>query len=442
MIRLLAPWLLLVGACAEPADPTPLPRDATIVDATPRPVGAACVDSADCAGVCLPGADGRGERCVAACDGGCPAGTACMTVAGVDGCLPVAAEAGVGEPCGIDTPCVEGARCAADVDPERTVCATICADDPDCGAGEACTVTGVCAPADAPARACPFVECARGDLICVDQRCVATCADLDTPCVDGGTCSRRAEDGAFLCLPTASGALGTRCVSGGAAACADDLQCFSRAPGDPAAICARPCADDCPEDFVCRRPAGFTERICMPAPLGIGDGAADLFESCAAHGPSDCLPHLDCVIGPAGAPICAAPCADGCGEDAVCDDAGLTPHCRRRTRERIGLACDGDGDCPAGRCVPAPVPYCTAACAPQCPPGFYCAGDECLIGDADERPLGAACDDGAATCASGLCAADPATGAALCTRDCSATPCPDAFRCEAVEASRLCFPAQ
>lgn len=426
-------------ACAEPADAPP--PDATVDDAAiRRPVGAPCATAADCEGLCLADPAIAGKRCVARCDGGCPGGTACVATAEGEGCLPTPTEVGIGAPCGIDAPCVAGARCVADVDPDRLVCAATCAMDADCDAPTRCAPTGICAPVDAPALQCPAVECARADLLCVEGACAASCAGVDEACVDGGVCARRASDGALLCRPTGAGALGTRCVSGGSATCADGLTCWQRAPGDPAAICSRPCSDDCPDGFACRRLAGFDAPVCAPAPFGLGGASAEQFESCAAHGPTDCRPELDCVVGPGGEPVCQAPCSAGCGADAVCDDAGLTPHCRRRTRERIGLECAADADCPAGRCVPADVPYCTAACAPGCPPGFYCAGDECLLGAPGAEPLGAPCaDGGAAICASGICATDPDAGGATCTQPCDPAPCPDGFTCVLLEATGLCF---
>lgn len=434
--------LALFWACAEPptASSPDAALDAIVSADAARPAGAPCALDADCEGVCRRDPRTGGARCFIPCAPDCPAGTRCETVDATAVCVVARVEAMAGEPCGLDTPCVEGTRCSADLAPDQLVCAPICTADGDCPAGTRCGPEGVCAAGDAPAFSCPFVDCVRGDLICVDGRCAASCADVDRRCVDGGHCGAGPE-GALLCLADGAGTLGSACVSGGDASCASGLTCWQRAPGDPAAICSRPCADDCPADSVCRRPEGFAERVCLLAPFGPGTGEAGPFEPCADHGPTDCRPELDCVIGPAGAPICAAPCAAGCGDDAVCDDAGLTPHCRRRTRERIGLACLSDDDCPAGRCVPASVPYCTAGCAPSCPPGFYCAGDECLIGEADARPLGAACGaDGAATCASGICAVGPRDPTAVCTRPCPDDDCPAGFECAALDASRLCFP--
>ena len=444
MIRIAALLSALCFACAEP--PEPAPADAGSIDMSTdaslrRPVGSACRTAADCLEVCLLDPALGGRRCVPACvDGACPEGQACVEQDGAAGCVAEARRVGEGEACGIDATCADPLRCVADLDPDQTVCARICTGDSDCEAPDRCGPTDVCAPPDAPVQRCPFVACARPDLLCVDMLCLATCADLDHRCVDGGVCTRREADGAQLCQPDAAGSLGEACVSGDVASCADDLVCLSRAPGDPRSLCARPCADDCPDGLACRRPAGFAAPHCLPVPFGEGDGAADRFESCADHGQTDCLPALDCVDGPAMGRVCARPCADGCADDAVCDDTGLTPHCRRRTRARIGLPCVDASECPQGRCVADARPYCTAACDPGCPDGFACVGDECLVGEAGASGLGEPCaEDGAPSCASGICAADPNSGAVVCTQHCPDGVCPDGFDCQAIDMSRLCF---
>lgn len=444
MIRLIALAPLLCMACAAPPEPTS--ADARMLDmhtdATPRrPVGSACSVAADCQDVCLLDPALGGRRCVPACeDGACPAGLICRVADDVAGCVIGTTTVGEGEACGIDARCAAPLRCVADLDPAQTRCARVCAADDDCDAPDTCGPTGVCAPPDAPVQQCPFTPCAREDLLCVDMRCVATCLDLDRRCVDGGRCTRRPEDGAQLCQPDAAGGLGDGCVSGGAASCQADLVCLSRAPGDPAAVCSRSCADDCPADFACRRPTGFAAPHCLPVVFGVGAGDVDRFGACDAHGQTDCLDALDCIDGPGSTRVCARPCAQGCSDDAVCDDTGLTPHCRRRTRARIGLPCAEDDDCPQGRCVDAARPYCTAACEAGCPPGFVCFGDECLVGEVSALPVGEPCAEGGApSCASGICAAHPTTGAAVCTQDCAQDPCPDGFDCQAIDMSLLCF---
>lgn len=440
MIRWLPLAWVACLACTETPDTTPdLAVDMRVGDARPpQPAGAVCATQSDCLGVCWT--DALGQRCVPACDDGCPAGLICQTRDAVSGCLPDARTADRGEACSIDRPCADGLRCVGDLVAEMTVCAQPCDSDAACTAPERCGPTGVCAPADAPVSRCPFVECARADLLCVDARCVATCADVDTRCGDGGVCTRDAESGAQLCRPDGMGDLGSSCTSGGAASCAPELICLSRAPGDPEAVCSRACADDCPDGFACRRPPGFEAPFCLPAPFGQGEGEGGRFEGCATHGATDCLPELDCVIGLAGRPVCAPPCAAGCAVESECDAAGLTPHCRPVTRDRIGLACTADADCPAGRCVSEAFPFCTAGCAPDCPAGFTCIGAECLPGRADARPLGAECGEGGAvSCADGICAAHPDTGAAVCTRGCADADCPDGFECRALDAQALCF---
>ena len=406
-----------------------------------RPVGSACSAAEDCQDVCLLDPALGGRRCVPACDDGvCSDGLVCLVADGISGCVLGSVMAGEGEACGIDSRCADPLRCVADLDPEQTRCARPCTVNGECDAPDQCGPTGVCAPPDAPVQRCPFTPCARADLLCVDMQCLATCPDLDRRCADGGMCTRRDEDGAQLCQPDAMGALGEGCVSGGSASCAADLVCLTRAPGDPNAVCSRPCAADCPDGFACRRPMGFAAQHCLPIPFGAGIGDVDRFADCAMHGQSDCAEPLDCIDGPATTRICALPCDAGCGDDAICDDTGLTPHCRRRTRARIGLPCIDAADCPEGRCIDDARPYCTAACEAGCPPGFVCFNDECVVGDVSAQPLGESCADGGApSCASGICAADPTTGAAVCTQECANTACPDGFDCQAIDMSRLCF---
>lgn len=465
--------LALLAGCTEEATDEPEAEDAAASDADVdgARAGAACTVDQDCAGACLRDVldPAMGRRCFPPCDesGACPAGEACVAgEQGGRGCVRVDAgrPAGAGEACDDGRPCVEGLACSAD-HPAGVVCAPACVLDADCPEGTRCApesiVPRVCLPPEAAAFGCPHVPCARPDLLCVDEgdgpaRCLAPCATEGDTCPEGGECTRRMGDGALFCRPAGDQPLGGPCLSGGDAACAEGLSCLARGPGDPEAVCSRPCqagvecCPDCATPVVCRRPAGLAARWCVPAPFGAGaeDGAAGA--DCAAHGATDCLPALDCVPAPGGGRVCAAPCAagsceaDSCEGDGVCAPrSGLGDYCLAGPAGASGAPCrDGTG-C-EGVCVedlPPDERYCTVACpATACPAHMHCDGAFCRPGAAAERPLGAPCDDGVASCASRVCATHPETGAAVCSARCGeGLACPAGFDCLTLKSGELCF---
>ena len=447
-------------ACAEtPAEI----EDAAAPDATPRDAGmtgAPCTDDGDCEGACLEDPLGAGLRCFDGCgpEDACPTGSSCVRAGGEGGCVQDAApRLSEGDDCAGGGRCEAALVCTPD-HPDGPRCAVQCAGGAPCPDGQACVPESVepraCLPARAEVFSCPFTECLRADLLCVEATCVAPCGEPGVECPGGGVCVAREGDGALYCRPAADVGLGGGCASGGDGACAEGLECVGRAPGDPGAVCtlaclehaacAGACGDCAPDEVACRRPRAQDETVCLPAPFGRGDEAGGPGDGCLDHGDTDCRADLDCVVGVGRRLVCAARCDPGCDAGFVCSErSDDTPHCLEGddvggpgTPCPDGAGCDETclGDGPDDR-------YCTVSCADGvCPPGFGCREGLCRLGEDGRAPLGDACPAaGPGACDDGVCAVHPQSGASVCSRRCDEAPCPDDFTCETLDAGRLCF---
>lgn len=473
--RVAAGWLAVAACgCGESAEPT-APTDAESsadfagVDAGADGgmAGRPCAEDRECAGICVN--DGAGLRCAAACGDGLPEcgdTQVCRAVGGRSACLaPTSPEGGDGSPCAAGEPCGPGLACA-DLGSEGVRCAPRCDADSTCsadpldGAERRCGTTEVdprvCVRSDSPMFSCLFEGCARGDLLCLAPEtadafvCVETCEAPGEVC-GGGLCARLPADGTLYCAPMARQEAGGGCASGGAAACMAGLTCSERWPGDARAQCVQACDDavGCGAGFACRRPAGATATFCLPVPFGPGDGQGVAGTDCGGHGPTDCLPELDCVAGVDG-PVCARACdaSGGCADGARCLERRVDgPYCLLGAGT-LGGACNADVACAEGVCA-APAEAggdpdarrCAVACeGPEdCPEGSTCSGRICRARVAGMAPLGDDCGEALPACASGLCVADPQDGRPRCTRDCAEVDCPAALTCQPVDARRFCF---
>jgi len=446
-------------ACAQSPEAV---DDAALADAAVPDgavAGAPCDDHLDCAGACLEDPLGAGLRCFPPCDGtdACPSGSTCVREGGAAGCVADPAPAlGAGEDCAGGGRCERGLVCSPD-HPDGPRCASSCEGE-GCPAGTRCAPESVapraCLPPAAAVFQCPFTECGRADLLCVEARCVAPCGDAGVDCPGGGICSARQGDGALYCSPRGDVGVGGGCASGGQAACAEGLVCLGRGPGDPDAVCSVACRDHeecaeacagCAEDEVaCRRPRGQSSTACLPAPFGRGDESGAAGDPCRAHGDTDCQAALDCVAGVAGSVVCAARCAGACDSGFVCaerlDDL---PHCLPGDDAGApGTPCPSGGGCPEICLGERPDErYCTVSCPDDlCPRGFGCSAGVCRLGVERRAALGEPCPGaGPTACVSGLCAVAPRTGESVCSVRCDDGGCPDGFECEALDADALCF---
>ncbi len=458
--RVLCLCALGLGGCAETPDgleddaaPDALIRDAGVT-------GAPCIDDDDCVGACLEDPLGVGLRCFEGCGAAdaCPEGSSCVRAGGEGGCVPdPPPRLAEGEDCSGGARCEMGLVCTPD-HPDGPRCAVQCAGGAECPDGQACAPETVepraCLPAAAEVFDCPFAECLRADLLCVDAVCVAPCGERGIDCPGGGVCSAREGDGALFCAPDGDVGLGGGCASGGGAACAEGLECVGRGPGDPGAVCSQACADhagcaaacaECaPEEVACRRPRGQSTTVCLPAPFGRGDEAGAPGDGCADHGDTDCRADLDCVVGVARRPVCAARCDQACDAGFVCvDRAEDTRHCLEGDdARRPGTPCPDGAGC-ADVCLgdSPDERYCTVSCADgACPNGFGCRDGVCRLGEDGRAALGDACPAaGPAACDGEVCVVHPVTGESVCSRRCDEVACPDDFTCEPLDAGRFCF---
>jgi hypothetical protein len=262
-------------------------------------------------------------------------------------------------------PCVDDAECALDGDDSGRVCdegvcrfadcafdvqcgsricvdgacadPTLCLDDDDCAATEAC-VDAVCRPRCAADDDCGASVGGIGLQTCVDGRCLQRCLN-DATCFGQGIC----EAGACQtpqCADDVDCAAGDEFCDGGRCtaftACAVDDDCF-----DPNLFCdtaATPvrCAERplCRADAQCGATALCIDAHCRPAEGCFVDAdCADVDDECVA---SRCVRRPDCRAD-----------AD-CGDGLVCADLRCTTAPSPTTAAVITVA-DDRGACDATR---------------------------------------------------------------------------------------------
>ena len=332
--------------------------------------GDACATTADCAerlycdpllGQCRP-LGVLSERCHTEVYS-CLAGLVCRVSKGDAGarCLP---------PSNDGDPCLRNGTCASyECHPEACVClggdsSTECRDDGEsCGVARVC-VDGVCTFMRYPGTPCTnHVDCA-GQHVCVPRVCDDGDVDCiephgecdvpqsnDAPCFDDRGCDPHhrcepvAESFAGVCLRLPE--LGDRCQP--ESGCAAQLRCVV-AGGDGRCehiVAHGECSSDgeCPDDTVCRGPAGG--RQCL---YGLGQWGD----------------------------LCGA--TDECGGALSCQSGRCFP-----PLVGIGEPCVSADDCPATLVCAAGCATCPSECQPPAPAGEFCefhgacgAGLECV----------------------------------------------------------------
>lgn len=263
------------------------------------------------------------------------------------------------------------------------------------------------------------------------------------PTYSGGTAQRFLSDddraGVCFLYPTATGGctVNDDCPMGYACQAGD---CVPAGDGEVCSLCAS--HDDCggPSDFCVRYPDGAsrcgaacsTAEDCTSAP-GCGARACDCVEL-SGGGTMQCAPvDFDCVEGPE--------CTDAshCPDGYECVDEECVP----RGCSEMGTACEARTDCCTGLCIDG---LCSQPCDwlhpdESCPSGFYCAIQECGVGncmpgDLDGARRGEACGEHQ-DCASGYCASTG--GPTECSLPCDPDgidTCPDDWSCQRIGASR------
>lgn len=385
---------LAAVACDAPGGGCPCHAVTGLAAATLCLQGCYTQSAATCgAGACIPraGAAWHTGTCVAqaspcspSAQTGCGQGQTCDVIAGagIAGVAVVCADAtghgASGEPCGPGEGCEAGLLC------EAGLCETPCDPAAGCAVGACVDVSegnglpagslGACAPScgdgvcDEDCAACPL-DCgcppACGDGYCTgDEDCALCPSDCggcpecgdgvcsgDEGCpscpVDCGPCAVCGDgvcDPGELCLdcPDDCGSCEGVCGDGVCAllescvSCSADCGSCSTSCGD--GICLAPescttCTEDC----------GACEGVC-------GDGTCSIWESCFSC-PSDC----DWV----GAAMCGGACdpmgaPTGCSPDRVCVPTLLGDiHWDAFSFGNgvCGEGCEGDSDCPGGRCL-------------------------------------------------------------------------------------------
>jgi hypothetical protein len=310
------------------------------------PNGAACGDGGECAsyecvdGVCCDRA--CGAQCEA-CDVGGHVGTCTAVASGP----------------------VHGARAScAPYFCRSGACATSCASQSDCVAGDYCDGAGACKPKKAVAAACAAnVECQNGtcvDGFCCGAPCTDSCSACDVPghlgaCFpySGPVRGVRSGCGAYACK---AGACATTC--GAASDCAAGYGCVG-------GLCTAPhdLGDACTADAACAS-GHCVDGVCCDAACAGSCQACDVTGKRGLCSPVTGAPHgarAGCAPYFCAAGACATSCAadDDCEAGDFCD---ATSACA--PKRAIAAACARDAECGGGHCVDGVC--CDRACDGQC----------------------------------------------------------------------------
>jgi Cys-rich repeat protein len=333
-------------------------------------IGPRSLHSDDIAGVCYQYPNGKPKPPECTSNAHCAPGELCQK----NKCVPGTATKGYGAPCTSPTECKSGL----------------------------CVTTG-------------------GSAAFCSQRCDST------PCPNKDRCVNLTSGGK-ACLPGTS----TQGAIKLGQPCNTDLDCKSQIcfpVTGKGYICTKKCnikTDDCPTGYYCVKTA--LANLCFP---GSPPTKKKVGEACG--GSSECETGL---CGPSdGKNVCLQWCdlsKNDCPAGFLCVPVtGQTRGaCVKDTtpKKKVGEACEKNVECDSGLCTySGGNKICVQGCDPKqitCP-----AGLKCLLvpgttrygcynpGDPSKGKLGAPCQ-GAADCASGLCATDPATGKKFCSELC------------------------
>lgn len=293
-----------------------------------------------------------------------------------------------GHVCGANQVCSNGACACAH---GTTKCGTACIV-----AGSACS-TGKAGP------------CAAGTLACVNNAPVCkqtvqpkpeTCNGIDDDC-DG------VIDNGATC-PAGQTCTGGQCVTvkkGNGQSCASGTECTSGFCAD-GVCCDGACAGTCE---ACNVAGSVGTCAAVTGTPAAGHGTCPGDSSVCGRAACDGVNRAACTY-PSAATVCsAASCTNGVATDAGhCDGAG---HCTAGAQHSCNTyLCNGN--------------VCGTTCNgdPQCAPGAYCSGGNCV----QDLPAGSICATNS-QCLSGVC-----LGNHCCTAACSASGCQNA--CDATGA--------
>lgn len=190
-------------------------------------------------------------------------------------------------------------------------------------------------------------------------------------------------------------------------------------------VCVAPectVASDCGAREIC------AEGTCEPVPCSLDDPCADplvcVEGACVEPACDHCPSGYHCVLGqfPEGDHVCVV---DTCTGGADCP-AGMV--CAGGACVDDPVLCDGDGECPSGRCTMLPEPSTVGVCVPfgGCLADAACpTGERCEDGVCTTSPPPCTSDE---SCPDGRC--DVATGTCLAAGGCiDSDGCPDGQQC-------------
>ncbi|MCB9637757.1 MAG: trypsin-like serine protease [Myxococcales bacterium] len=338
-----------------------------------------CGANTDCGGDYCDNPEGRGGRCLQACDGNdqCPSGFRCKEInPGFKQCI---ANDGVCRGvCKIDNDCKGGLLC----DTTDGFCKRDGGGDP----GEPCAQ-------DLPCKS--TLQCTPGT---EGARCYQTCGyspgSAGSPCRADGTCDaglqcfQNPAGGGNFCVEPCQG--GSACQTGGSCApfinicfCQNDAACGAGRSCNLilqglGGACTAAVAKPCPQGEECVTNPG-QQSICVQNSAGnqgVGQ-ACDAVNRCKQG--LLCIPGLN---------ICVEDCTqtNTCTQGGKCQSVQFIPN--------KFCTCSQPADCPSGRvcnvvgqgigyCAPDEKQGCQAT---GCPTGFKCVGTQCVSENAEIGP--------------------------------------------------------